>query len=63
MTGLPNAASNGDLVEIRRLLAAGADVNETDWGGRTALYRAALGGHLGCLRLLLLQDGVQLDRC
>jgi len=42
---LQEAAARGDVVEIRQLVKAGADVNAIDDMGATALYWAARGGH------------------
>ena len=48
-----DAAFVCDLVKVRELLAAGADPNERDEDGRTALFSAVLGGSLGLVGLLL----------
>ena len=50
---LTRAAHDGDLAAVRRLLAAGADVNGQDAWGRTALHEAAFWGHDDILSLLL----------
>ena len=57
---LARAAGNGDLAEVRRLLAAGAEVGEAgagpeSYGGRgwAALHWAAFEGHAEVLRALL----------
>jgi ankyrin repeat protein len=44
-TALHQAAARGDIAGIRALVAAGADVNEADHQGATALYWASRGGH------------------
>ena len=54
---LCSPASNGDLVEVHRLLAAGADVNAKHSGGWTALRSAVSGlglhSHPEVVKLLL----------
>jgi glutaminase len=47
------AAANGDLSEIQRLIAAGVDVKEADYDGRTALHLAASEGHDEIVKYLL----------
>jgi ankyrin repeat protein len=44
-TPLAHAAHEGNVQEIRRLVSAGADPNEYDASGQTALHWAARGGH------------------
>jgi len=44
-TPLAKAAHQGDIVQIKALVAAGADPNEYDPAGQTALHWAARGGH------------------
>eukprot|EP00803_Ostreobium_quekettii_P010979 evm.model.scf_1222.2 EVM.evm.TU.scf_1222.2 scf_1222:10854-22054(-) len=47
------AASEGDVAEVSRLLAAGVDVDSTDSRGNTPLVLAAASGHVSVLRVLL----------
>ncbi|UWQ30326.1 ankyrin repeat domain-containing protein [Leisingera sp. M523] len=50
--GLHRAAHTGDLVEIARLIAAGADLNAQDRRGRTPAHVAAYASHDDALRAL-----------
>lgn len=50
---LLDAASRGDLDEVRALLAAGVDPNITNAYNSTALFRAADKGHLDIAELLI----------
>lgn len=47
--GLDRAAQTGDLAALRRLIAAGADVNAVDVRGRTPAIIAAFAGHADAL--------------
>ncbi|GAB4221794.1 MAG: glutaminase A [Francisella sp.] len=47
------AASNGDISEIKRALALGADINQGDYDKRTALHLAAAEGHEEIVEYLL----------
>ena len=47
------AAFEGDVQEMRRLVAGGLDPNTKDYDGRTALHLAASEGRLHALRYLL----------
>ena len=46
-------ASKGDVNAIKELLEEGADVNASDYDGRTALHLAASEGHGHVVELLL----------
>jgi len=50
---LTNAVTAGDERVVSRLLASGADVNETTNGGQTALILAIIFGHTNLVRLLV----------
>ncbi len=47
------AAARGDLTEVRELLRSGADVNEAQGDGMTALHWASLRGDAGMVSVLL----------
>ncbi len=47
------AAWSGDVAEMRRLVAAGVDVDELDADGATALLWAAGIGHVEAIRVRL----------
>jgi glutaminase len=47
------AASQGDLTEVRALLASGVDPGTADYDGRTALHLAAAEGQLDVVQYLL----------
>ena len=51
--GWTRAVTGGDVVEVRRLLAAGADVNARDRHGQTALMLAAHRGHAALVDALV----------
>ncbi len=57
---LLNAAQNGDLVSVRALVKAGADVNVADGGGTTPLMSAAAAGRTGVVAILA-DAGADLD--
>lgn len=50
---LVDAASLGDLSQVRRLLEAGAPIEQRDAAGRTALLAATAGNHLEVVRALI----------
>jgi uncharacterized protein len=47
------AAFEGDVPTLRRLLAAGADIDQVGWLGRTPLIDAVNGGNIDAIRFLL----------
>ena len=46
------AAAQGDLDEIQRMVANGADLDEADYDGRTCIHLAASEGHERVVRYL-----------
>lgn len=52
-TKLGDAAECGDPDAIKELLQAGADVHHVDWGGFSALHRAAFDGQVEAATVLL----------
>jgi ankyrin repeat protein len=54
------AASKGDIVQVRRLLANGTDPNAHDTGNLTALNWAAYNGHLAVVQALV-ERGATVD--
>jgi len=50
---LVEAAGRGDLAQVQALLQAGADIEQRDVGGSTALLAATGGNHLGVVRVLI----------
>jgi ankyrin repeat protein len=50
---LHNAAADGDVVNIRRLVAEGADVNVLGHQGGRPLHVAAVNGHVDAVRVLV----------
>lgn len=47
------AAARGDLAEVKRRLAAGAEINAPDRTGQTPIFAAAVGGHASIVKALL----------
>ena len=60
-TALTEAASSGDIVLVRHLLAAGADLDARSYYGNTALMVAARRGHADIVDLLLAQPGIDIN--
>ena len=60
MSTLTQAAADGDVVEMRRIIASGETVNATRGDGATPLLLAALGAHAEACRVLL-DAGAELD--
>ncbi len=54
------AALNGELEKVRELIGRGADPNDNDQEGRTALMYASFNGHTEIVRLLL-DEGAEVD--
>jgi glutaminase len=50
---LCSAASEGDALEVRHLVAQGVDINLADYDGRTALHLAASEGHTNIIEYLI----------
>jgi ankyrin repeat protein/beta-lactamase regulating signal transducer with metallopeptidase domain len=50
---LHQAATDGDLGQVKELLSKGTGVNETDQSGLTPLHLAAMGGHKAIVEFLL----------
>lgn len=48
-----DAAEDGNLEELKKLISAGADIEERDNLGFTALHNAAFYGHSECLKELI----------
>ena len=58
----PDPENNGYPETLKRLLAAGADVNRQDKAGRTALHLATNRGYINAVKSLLAAPGVELHR-
>lgn len=52
-TKLHNAAANGDVIEVQRLVVVGVDVKAPTSTGKTSLHIASHNGHFGVVRVLL----------
>jgi ankyrin repeat protein len=50
---LMKASMNGDLAQVKALIAAGAQINKLNGYGNTALRLAAFGGHLEIVQALI----------
>lgn len=48
-----NAASQGNVVEVRRLMECGVDPNLVDYDARSALHLGAVEGHINVVKVLL----------
>ena len=56
------ASRDGNVDEVERLLAEGADVNIPEWeAGRTALIIASLNGHVDVVERLLAVESVKVN--
>ena len=55
-----NAAENGDLNTVQSLVDK-VNVNSKDGDGRTALWKAAFGGHLDVVRFLVARKDVDVN--
>ncbi|XP_024018337.1 potassium channel KOR1 isoform X2 [Morus notabilis] len=54
------AAHSGDLYRVKRLVEAGADLNKTDYDGRSALHVAASKGY-GDITEFLIEGGIHIN--
>jgi hypothetical protein len=61
MSQLLESARFGDLPSVKRLLAEGASINETDGSGRSALLWAAYYCRLGTVEWLLTEGNARID--
>ncbi|HWI78186.1 MAG TPA: ankyrin repeat domain-containing protein [Ramlibacter sp.] len=52
-TSLVEAAARGDLAQVRRLLGAGAPIEQRDGRGRTPVLAATAGNHVEVVRALI----------
>jgi uncharacterized protein len=52
-TSLVDAAARGDLAQVRRLLDAGAPIEQRDGNGRTPVLAATAGNHVEVVRALI----------
>ena len=61
MSGLPRLARDNNKEEIVRLLQNGADVNEQDSGGQTALFFAYFANHTELAEILLKHNKINVN--
>ncbi|MFA8298625.1 MAG: glutaminase A [Hyphomicrobiales bacterium] len=57
---LIESASRGDLVELKRLMASGVDINAKNYDGRTALHLACAEGQTEVVQFLI-ENNVEVD--
>lgn len=55
------AAKKGNIAEFETLISQGADINEVDESGRSAIHWAAINGHSDLLKWLVEEKGQSID--